>query len=144
MINGLPLHPLIVHLTVVLLPVTAIPAVVYVARPSLQERLRLPLLVLAVVSVAAVWLTSASGEDLRNRTGLSGPLMDTHAHRAHLLKLATLGFGLVAVVIGFFDRRAGWWRGLLHALLVIGAVAVVVLCVMTGDAGARLVYGGTQ
>jgi uncharacterized membrane protein len=147
-INGLPLHPLVVHFTVVTLPVTAVFAIFYVVRsmrPDMRghtpgDKLRLPLMVLGIVCAALVWLTVASGTNLRDAMGLSAPFVHKHQQWAHRLEWTTFGFAIVTVLVGFTDQRSGWLRGLLHALLVVGGVAIIVLCVLTGEAGARMVY----
>ena len=151
-VNGLPLHPLVVHATVVTLPVTAVLALVYVYRantgsrlkPREDGRLRLALLVLAIVCAALVWLTRFSGFQLRDALGMPAPLVHDHEVWADLLAWATYAFAVVAVVVSFRDQRADWMRGLLHALLVVAAVGVVVLCGFAGDAGAQLVYGSVR
>ena len=139
-INGLPLHPLIVHATVVGLPALALLTVLYVARPGLQDKLRLPLTGLAVVAAALVYLTVRSGQDLQTRLHLPAQFVHTHHVWATRLEWTTFGLAALIVLVGFVDQRASWSRPLLHGLLVVGAVAVVFLCVMTGDAGARMVY----
>jgi hypothetical protein len=65
----------------------------------------------------------------------------THQGWADRQEWTTFAFAVVILLVGFLDQRAGWLRGLLHGLLIAGAVAVVVLCVLTGDAGAKLVWG---
>jgi cobalamin synthase len=148
-VNGLPLHPLIVHATVVALPVTAVLAVVYVVRSakrdlrgrSAGDPLRLPLMVLGVLSAGLVWVTSVSGRQLRDTLGMPHAVVATHQGWADRLEWTTFAFAVVILLVGFLDQRAGWLRGLLHGLLIAGAVAVVVLCVLTGDAGAKLVWG---
>ena len=62
-VSGLPLHPLIVHATVVALPVLALLSLAYL-RPRWRDALRWPLAGMGVVSAALMWLTSASGDSL--------------------------------------------------------------------------------
>ena len=151
-INGLPLHPLVVHATVVALPATAVLAIVYVARSFNRgrygrpddDRLRLPLMIMGVVSAALVWLTVSSGQDLRDSMGLSATAIHKHQQRAEWLEWTTYGFAVVTLVVGFTDQRAGWVRGLLHGLLILGGLAVIILCVLTGEAGAQLVWSGVS
>lgn len=148
-VNGLPLHPLIVHATVVTLPVTAVVALIYVYRantgsrlhPREDGKLRLALIVLAIVCAALAFLTYFSGNQLASAKGLPASFVHLHKRDANWMRWATYAFAVVAVLVGLRDQRADWVRGLLHAVLVVGAVAVVVLCVMTGEAGARMIYG---
>jgi hypothetical protein len=139
-INGLPLHPLVVHATVVGLPALALLVLLYVARPTLQDKLRMPLMGLAVVAAALVFLTVSTGKDLQARLGLPAAFVQNHHTWATRLEWATFGFAALVVLVGFVDQRASWSRPLMHALLVVGGGVVVFLCVMTGEAGARMVY----
>ena len=52
-INGLPLHPLVVHAAVVFGPLGALLALGYVSLPARRDRLRLPMLGLALTSATA-------------------------------------------------------------------------------------------
>jgi len=145
--NGLPLHPLVVHAAVVAVPVTALLVLLFVARPTLQARLRLPLLVLAVASALLVWLTAVSGDSLAHALSSGGPikaLIDKHEAWAGRLQVGTWVLaGLTAVTV-LFGHRAGWLKGLLHGLLVVAAIAVVVLVGLTGDAGAQAAWYGVH
>ena len=48
-INGLPLHPLVVHAAVVFGPLAALAALAYVVLPAWRDRLRWPMVVLALM-----------------------------------------------------------------------------------------------
>lgn len=141
-INGLPLHPLVVHAAVVFGPLAALAALAYLV-PRWRERVRWPMVVLAVVATGSVVLAYLSGNDLLdNRPELGQlPALQTHEDRAGILLWATLGFGVVAAVSGWWTSRSGPARILLDVLLAAGAVAVLVLVVLTGDAGTRAVWG---
>ncbi|MCL2541042.1 MAG: hypothetical protein FWE71_01115 [Nocardioidaceae bacterium] len=144
-VNGLPLHPLVVHATVVALPVSAVLAVAYVASPKWQERLRWPLAIMGVVSAVLMWVTVSSGKELEHAISAGGPvaaLIDKHRAWAGRLQVATYVFTVLAVGAALLDKRAGWLKGLLHALLVVGAVTIVVFSVLTGDAGAQAAWYG--
>jgi len=62
-IDGLPAHVLLVHFVVVLVPLTALAAVVCAVRPQYARRLGLTLPALGLVSLALVPVTTtrASG-----------------------------------------------------------------------------------
>jgi hypothetical protein len=145
-VNGLPLHPLVIHATVVALLVLAILAVAYV-RPRWQEPLRWPLAVLAVVSAALVWFTGVTGHSLeRDRfataTGVLAQRIHHHQDLAGRLALATYVLaGIVVVMTVLRGRLPAWLAWLGSALLVVGAAVVVALGVLTGDAGAKAVWG---
>jgi len=143
--NGLPLHPLVVHATVVCLPVAALVALGYCV-PRWRDRLRWPLLVLGIVSAGLVWLTSASGHDLNDTrfataTGLLAQRIQHHADLAGKLQVATYVFAGLTVLAAWLHHRPGVVRYALAVLLALAAIGVVVLCGMTGDAGARAAWG---
>lgn len=143
--NGLPLHPLVVHLTVVTLPVLVLLSLASL-HPRWRDRLRLPTVVLAVFAAALVWFTVKTGESLRDHlvNVLHVPVAqyDAHVHAADRLKLITYAFALLALLRFWLHGRAGWIRWVLGALVVAGAVAIGYFVFRTGDTGARLVYNG--
>lgn len=143
-IGGLPLHPLVVHAAVVLGPLGALTALAYALVVPVRDRLRWPMVVMALVATGSVVAAYVSGNDfLDSRPGLAGnEQLQTHADRARVLLWATLGFGVVAVVTGWWHGRGGAPRTVLAALLALSALAVLVLAVLTGDAGSRSVWEG--
>ncbi len=141
-INGLPLHPLVVHAAVVFGPLAALAALVYLV-PRWRGAVRWPMLVLALVATGAIVVAYFSGRSfLSSRPELGRiPEVQTHQSRAWLLLWATFGFGLVAIVSAWWGSRTGPLRILLDVLLAASAVAVLVLVVLTGDAAARALWG---
>jgi len=144
-VNGLPLHPLIVHATVVVLPLLALLGLAY-ARPAWRDRLRWPLLAAGVLAAVLMWLTSASGDSLKHgrfatATGVLAERIHDHETLAGRLAVATYALAGVAVLAALLHGRlpvaARWLAG---ALLVVGAVAVGVLVVLTGHAGAEAAW----
>ena len=142
-INGLPLHPLAVHAAVVLGPVGAMAALAYAVLPRLRDRLRLPMLGLALVATGTVVLAYFSGDDfLATRPELAqNPQVAVHQERAELLLWLTLGFGACATVAGLLHTRTGVVRTVLPIVLAALSLAVLVQVVLTGEAGARAVWG---
>ncbi|WP_141013952.1 DUF2231 domain-containing protein [Nocardioides sambongensis] len=146
-INGLPLHPLAVHGAVVLAPLAALLALAYLV-PRWRDRLRWPMVVGALLAVASVLLAYFSGDSFREANDFfnaaDSPVtakIDDHEQLGGLLLWVTLGFGVSALLNGVLHPRVAWARWLLGLLLLVDAVAVLVLVVMTGDSGARAVWG---
>lgn len=153
---GLPLHPFIVHATVVVLPAVAALALAFVALPSWRWLLRWPLVLAAVGAPVLTWVTVEAGESLKARLGLPDAVVGTHQDRAETLMWLTLAFGVLAVLgavtmggpsllVSGAGRRGGAARPAqitVGALLVVAAVLVLVWVVLTGDAGTRLVWEG--
>jgi hypothetical protein len=142
-INGLPLHPLVIHAAVVLAPVAALVAVLYAVVPSWRDRLRWPMVVLAVVAGGAVVAAYVTGRSFLNSRPELGQLamVQTHQHRAWVALWCTLVFMVVAVAAGWAHSRPGVARLVASLALVVTATATVVAVVLTGDAGARAVWG---
>ena len=153
-INGLPAHPLIIHLVVVLLPLAAIGAVLLAARVTWQRTLGIPVLLLALVGTIAVPLATETGDQLSNAIGGGGPLVAIHQQRAgHLLPYAILFTVLVLLTValrGYTDRTADPRQAqtqalITRALAVLAAVSGIVvtgLVVWIADAGASAVWQG--
>ena len=142
-INGLPLHPLVVHAAVVFGPLAAIAALVYVAVPTWRDRVRWPMVVLALVataSIVAAYLTGNNFLDQKPQLRTS-PQVQTHEHRAGQLLWVTIAFGVIALATGWLNARSGALRILLDVLLGLAAIALLVLVALTGEAGARAVWG---
>ena len=155
-IHGIPLHPLVVHAAVVLVPLAALFAVLYAVLPRHRWQTRHPALVLAVAAAASVWLAAATGDNLKERLGENTSIIQTHEHWAGLLQAAM--WVLAALV------AVAWWSMPHHnplpdkehregvtvlakplvVLLPVAAAAVLVLVVLTGDAGARAVWGNQE
>lgn len=153
-IAGLPLHPLLVHLVVVLVPLAALAVVLHAVWPAAARRLGIvtPLAGLALVIV--VPLTVNSGEALQEAVGLTPPIQH-HADLGRLLlpwAIALFGIGLIEwvwtslVLERSSIRTRKSLRILVRSIVAVAALAVaavsVTLVVMIGEAGARAVWGG--
>jgi Predicted membrane protein (DUF2231) len=140
---GLPLHPLLVHATVVFVPL----AVLMVIGAVLVPRFRawagpLP----AAVSLVALILTplsTASGENLEH--GLpQNALIEKHAELGDQLLPFTIALFVFATAFWWLTRRAAaetrWPRAL---VLGVGALAVVA-ALGTGVQVARIGHSGAE
>ncbi|MFG1807748.1 DUF2231 domain-containing protein [Streptomyces sp. NPDC049040] len=101
-IDGLPAHVLFVHAVVVLVPMTALAAVVCAVQPRYARRMGLVLPLLGLLTLGLVPVTTHAGEWLESRVG-SDPLVRRHTE---------LGDGLLPWAIGLFAvSLAVWWLG---------------------------------
>ena len=144
-INGLPLHPLVVHAAVVFGPLAALAAIAYALVPRWRDRLRWPLLVVVLVATASIWASFLTGQSFRDsKPFFSQPPLAAriqhHEQLASTLRLITSVFAVITLVTVWVHQRRGL-RVVLNVLLVAGAVATLVWTVLTGDAGARAVWG---
>lgn len=110
--NGLPLHPLSVHATVVLVPLAGLLGVLF-AVPRLRCWARVPLALIALAAAGAVWVSTQSGAALKEAggigaAGLGGPvaeLVERHEELAEQLQWLVWAYAVVAVVaVGFAWR----------------------------------------
>lgn len=160
-IAGLPLHPLVVHLVVVLVPVSALVSVVFAAVQRWRWLLRWPAALLAPAAVAATWVARLSGNALLEDRAflLQGEPLRTrvlaHQQLGEILSLVVLPFAVVVLLAAWSlpggsplvggrgareSRLAGWDRALVVAVVGL-SLAVLVTVVLTGDAGSRAVWG---
>jgi hypothetical protein len=154
--NGMPLHPLIVHVVVVFAPLAALGAILYAVVPAWRWWLRWPLVTCALIAAGSGILAVQSGLSLETQRHLQSlPALATHSHRGRILRWVLLAF-LVPTALGAWflggpsplvsgaggrDGRTGAVAWALQALLLAGAGAVLVCVFLTGDSGARAVWG---
>jgi uncharacterized membrane protein len=151
-LNGVPLHPLVVHAVVVLGPLAALTGLVYAAVPKWRWLLRWPLVVLAVVVAVTALLAVAAGEDLLASRPELAPIVADHREAGERLRNVALGYvvvaGLAAWALGGTSALASG-RGAretrlgipVAVLLAVGAVALLVTVYLAGDSGSAAVWG---
>ena len=143
-ILGLPLHPLVVHATVVLVPLTALLVVLTAVLPRVRTWAGPLPLVGAVVSTILAPISTSTGENLEHSLGGS-KLIERHAELGDMLVWFCLGMLVVAGATYFLHRRGNVTKGLGAALAVLGVVAGVatmVQVVLIGHSGAKAVWAG--
>ena len=157
---GLPAHPLLVHVPVVLVPLGAATALAAL----LFRRFRTTLLVvaagLALVGGVTAYLAAGAGEPLEDRLERTGALsdaeeerLDDHESAGDRAKWASVAFGVVAVAAAgtavagsrrgrrrdAARRPSGVVTGLAAASLLVGAVGTTAVA-LAGHSGARAVW----
>lgn len=153
-IAGLPLHPLVVHAVVVLVPLAALGAVAVAFSGAARLRYGTVVAALTAVATLAVPIASESGENLEHALRRS-PAIAAHAHLGDQL-LPFVAVLLIAVLtLLLLDRRARRAGGpgaararhrllgaALATVVLLAAVASVVQVVRIGDSGAHAVWAG--
>ncbi|WP_435176658.1 DUF2231 domain-containing protein [Actinacidiphila sp. bgisy145] len=155
-INGLPAHILLVHVVVVLVPLTGIALIGCAVWPSWMRRMGLVLPLLALVTLASVPLTTHAGEWLERHTA-STPLIRRHAELGDGLLPWAAGLFVLAVALWWWHRRAqagpaGGGTGAAAAAMPLRVAAAVVCAVVAagavvqvyriGDSGAKAAWTG--
>ena len=120
-IAGLPDHPLVVHLVVVLLPVVAIWGLVAAWRPRLLDRTFVYLFAALVIGTLATIVAKSSGDSLTAAVGLP------KSHAAAGDRLLTLSIVLTAAVLLMGGIQRLWPRRLAQ---IASSVLVTVLGVL--------------
>ncbi|QDP95908.1 hypothetical protein FOE78_08365 [Microlunatus elymi] len=142
-INGLPLHPLLIHVVVALLPLTALMAVLGSIWPAAQRKFGLLTPLAALGVLAAVPVTIMAGDQLAAELGL-GAAIDRHATLARrLLPMSIALFAVTAAQWGYlrFLPRRRWLTVVIAAVVIAVAAGTTVQLVMAADAGAQMVWG---
>ncbi len=145
--DGLPIHVLVNHAAVVLVPLAALTGIAFL-RPAWRMPLRWPLVVAVAVSVVTVFITRQSGEVLKDSLGdqlkdnTAGELVDRHQDLADRLWIWLLVFFAVTVVVALLlPRLTTPLTGGLAAIVVAAlAVVVIVLVAYVGHQGSKAVW----
>lgn len=138
-IFGLPVHPLVVHAVVVLVPLVTVGLLIAVVRDVWAERLHVVLAVLAGSAAAAALLARQSGQSLLAAVPGS-PEVAQHADLSNALPLYLLG--AAAVVVGWaWSQAQGRPSRVIGIVAVIGWLAASVWTVLAGHSGAVSVWG---
>lgn len=142
-INGLPAHALLVHLVVVLLPLTAVAAIAVSAWPAAQRKLTFLVPLGAVVGALAVPVTTRAGEDLAKQLG-NPPFIEKHADYGEMVLPWAAALAVTTIAQWLYLRRDGVAtvpRLILAVLVVASALGTAVVVALTGDSGAQAVWG---
>ena len=151
---GLPAHPLLVHVPVVVMPLTALGLVVMALSPSWRARIGWLVVVGTFLDGIAVQLAMSSGEALQDHVG-ERALVQHHAELADLLRPLALLLFLVALGLMLLDRRRArpgapalpsWVGPVVAVVAVLAAIGSVVQMTRVGHSGADAVWHdkGTQ
>src|SRR5690554_3609611 len=148
MFGELPLHPLVVHLTVVLIPLAAISVVLAAVWPAARRRLGLLPQILALLALILVPVTTSAGEWLADRVAET-PLVERHEELGERMLPWAVALFAVAVALWAWHRFAkatGSIRLVGSIVLAVAAIVVavgsVVMIVQIGESGAAAVWTG--
>lgn len=133
---------LVVHATVVLLPVAAVGAILIVIRRSLVHRLGLATVLVAGAGMLAAWVSRFSGAELASRVGNPQP----HVELGHDLPIHATVFFVVVTVYWLFargvpgNRSRPWWLIALGILVVAASIGVTWSTIITGHSGSAATW----
>lgn len=157
---GLPAHPLLVHIPVVLVPLAAMIAVVFAFRPVWLDRFGWGLVALSGVGALGAILAADSGEalvELQNKAETAA--RENHFELGDTARLMAIIFFCVVtsvVVLRYLARRraaggkesAGAWRFIaskggaigVAVVLVLSAFAAMYTIIQAGHQGATITW----
>lgn len=157
-IDGLPVHPLVVHAVVVLLPLAVLGTILVAVLPRWRARYGGLNALVAVIATALCPIATSSGEALEHRVGDPG----AHAELGDQLVWFALPMTLLAIVLWWVQRRhradadladdvkdpgargrgprSVRGLGVIAVLSVVAAVAAGVQVYRVGDSGAEAVW----
>ena len=151
---GLPAHALIVHATVVFIPLAALFAILYAVWPAVRKHIWWAVLGLGILAPASAWAARLSGDEYEEiklqPPGIGPPFTDeinNHQALGDMLSWWTtaLGVARLALVLYAVPRPGGKRAAPSEIVSLVGTIVTVVLAavtiyyvIRTGDAGARL------
>jgi len=141
-INGLPLHPLVVHAVVVLLPLATIGVIALGVRPGLRGRFGVLVIAVTALATAAIPVATSTGEGLAARIGEP----HEHAELGDSLIAFAIPLLVAAVALVWLHRRPAtrlWLSVAVAVVAVLIAAANLVQVYRVGESGARAVWGNT-
>ncbi|GAA5143663.1 hypothetical protein GCM10023340_09570 [Nocardioides marinquilinus] len=154
LVDGLPVHPLVVHAVVVLLPLACLGTLAIAVVPAWRARFGPLVVACAAVATVLVPIATSSGEALEERVGDPGE----HAELGDQLIWFAVPLLVLSLALVLLDRRrrraadadGGGSSGRVSpralttgvaVLAVIAALAASVQIYRVGESGARAVWG---
>lgn len=145
-VGGVPLHPLVVHVVVVLLPLAAIGVIVLAVVPRWRRPFGPLVLAVSAVGTAMVPVATSAGEDLRRIVG-DNEQIQKHSDLGQTLLYFAIPLLIVAGLLWWVGRSRDRSRGgalmvTLAVVAVIVGTATIVQVVRVGHSGADAVWSG--
>jgi len=139
-LGGLPIHPLVVHAAVVMIPLAAVALLAGVILYRRIPQVFGVAVIIAWVAALSAFLASQSGEALAGEIGITS----THQQWGELMGQLTIATAVVATLT-WFIRRRGWKILSLVGTLAtfIAAPALLVVVFLAGHSGAQATWGAT-
>ena len=142
-VAGLPLHPLVIHASIVLIPLVAIGALVMSYLPSFSRRYGKLILFIALFAQLSLFLAKVTGEAFEE---ILDKDMGNHAELGEIAPFITLPMVALIYLRWRLDRSGAtvgsvWVRRLTSLALIVASLASLVVIVLVGHSGAESVWG---
>lgn len=142
-ITGLPVHPLVVHAVIVLLPLACLGAVLVAVKASWNRRYGWLVLACSFVALGSSVVAKESGEKLASRVGWP----EDHIEWGEKIPIAAFGLFVLLAVLWWLDRKGADRRTTLTkvvaALVILAAAGSLALAILAGHSGATAVWSNT-
>jgi hypothetical protein len=158
--DGLPAHPLIIHVPVVLTPLSILGALICVSRPQWFDRYGILLCLISIVGMSSIFLAMNAGSALQgilHLTGRPAHLISEHSQAAGILAVVFVAFTAILILTFSAERISGQMgptglvvadrflgtdrtRTTLRIILVVLALASAYMIFRVGDLGAKAVW----
>lgn len=141
LINGLPVHPLVVHAVVVLLPLAILGTIALVVRPAWRHHYGPLLVACSAAATLLIPVATSSGEALERHVGNPGE----HAKLGDQLIWFAIPLLVLDVALVWLDRRGKTGPNpmrVVGVLALVAALATGVQVYRVGDSGARAAWAG--
>jgi hypothetical protein len=142
-VAGLPLHPLVIHASIVLIPLVAISALVMSYLPSFSRRYGKLVLVIALFAQLSLFLAKVTGEAFEE---ILDKDMENHAELGEIAPFITVPMVALIYLRWRLDRSGAtvgsvWIRRLTSLALILASLASIAVIVLVGHSGAESVWG---
>lgn len=137
--QGLPVHALVLHAAVVLVPLTALLTVLVAVVGRWRLRGAWPVVAGNVVTVVTVFVAVQSGQALQERLP-GNALISQHAERGDSMTVFAVAVLVASVLVALVRRRSGAVVVAVGALALVAAAAATVWVVLVGHSGSTAVW----
>jgi hypothetical protein len=148
---GLPAHPLLLHVPVILDPILAIACLVLAFRPALRARHGLVLAVFALVSLLSTVLAAGAGQAFYDRRPFVQHVLREHRQAGETLRLAMFALTAAVLVLVALDwmrrtdrgperMRSGTVATGLSVVVAVLGIGCGFLTVRAGHLGAKATW----
>jgi hypothetical protein len=146
--RGLPVHALVVHAVVVLVPLGALGVIAIAVVPRWRQRFGVAVLAILTAGLIAVPIATRSGQHLFDRVHASGTVLKQIRHHENMGKLViwpTLALWILALALVLLDHRGRTGRPVMvvAVLAVLAAGAATAQVAITGELGSTAVWSCT-
>lgn len=145
LIDGLPVHPLVVHAAVVFIPLTALGLIVMALIPKFGAKLGWLVTLSGAVALGASFITKESGEQLAELVGEPG---FDHEEWGERIPIVAAVLFAMTLILWLAQRSWAKREGGTGLIVILGIVAILIagaslfMVFKAGDTGARSVWAG--